>query len=122
MKLVVGIILIVMSIVHVIYGEKMQVNVLKKLGVNNILIGSYRVMSFQGGLLLSAVGVVEIMVYTGLIVLTGFAIFMPLGIVCINVISVFIVAIVKHRELIKATIPQFLIFSIIIILQVWSVI
>lgn len=96
MKLVVGIILIVMSIVHVIYGEKMQVNVLKKLGVNNILIGSYRVMSFQGGLLLFAVGVVEIMVYTGLIVLTGFAIFMPLGIVCLNVISVFIVAIVKH--------------------------
>ena len=55
MKLVVGIILIFMSIVHVIYGEKMQVNILKKLEANNILIGSFRVMSLQGGLLLFAV-------------------------------------------------------------------
>ena len=121
LKLVVGIILVFMSIVHLIYGEKMQVNILKKLEVNNILIGSYRVMSLQGGLLLFAVGVVEIMVYAGLIELTGFAIFIPLGIICINVMSVFIVAIVKHQELFKATIPQFLIFAIIIILQVWSV-
>lgn len=122
MKLVVGIILIFMSIVHVIYGGKMQVNILKKLEANNILIGSFRVMSLQGGLLLFAVGVVEIMVYAGLIGLTGFAIFIPLGIVCLNVISVFIVAIVKHQELFKAIIPQFLIFGVIIILQVLSVI
>ena len=119
MKLVVGIILIFMSIVHVIYGEKMQVNILKKLEANNILIGSFRVMSLQGGLLLFAVGVIEIMVYAGL---SGFAVYIPLGIVCLNVISVFIVAIVKHQELFKVIIPQFLIFSIIIILQVLSVI
>lgn len=122
MKLAVGIMLIFMSIVHVIYGEKMQVSVLKKLEVNNILIGSYRVMSLQGGLLLFAVGVVEIMIYVGLIVLTGFAVYIPLGIICLNVISVLIVAIVKHQELFKVTIPQFLIFAIIIILQVWSII
>ena len=122
MKLVVGIILIFMSIVHVIYGGKMQVNILKKLEANSILIGSFRVMSLQGGLLLFAVGVIEIMVYAGLIGLTGFSIYIPLGIVCLNVISVFIVAIVKHQELFKVIIPQFLIFSIIIILQVLSVI
>jgi len=158
-KLVVGIILIFMSIVHVIFGEKMQVNILKKLEANNILIGSFRVMSLQGGLLLFAVGVVEIMVYAlkkleanntligsfrvmslqgglllfavgvveimvyaGIIGLTGFAIFIPLGIVCLNVISVFIVAIVKHKELFKVIIPQFLIFGVIIILQLFSVI
>lgn len=122
MKLVVGIILIFMSIVHVIYGEKLQVNILKKLEANNILIGSFRVMSLQGGLILFAVGVIEIMVYAGLIGLSGFAIFIPLGIVCLNVISVFIVAIVKHKELSKVIIPQFLIFSIIILLQVLSII
>lgn len=121
MKLVIGIMLIFMSIVHVIYGEKMQVNELKKIETNNILIASYMVMSLQGGLLLFAVGVVEIMVYAGLIVLTGFAIFIPLGIICLNVISVFIVAIGKHQELFKVTIPQFLIFAIIIIFQVLTV-
>lgn len=122
MKLVAGVMLIFMSIVHVIYGEKMQVSFLKQLGVNNILIGSYRVMSLQGSILLFAVGVVEIMVFSGLIVLAGFAIFIPLGIICLNVLSVFIVAIVKHHELIKATIPQFLIFAIIISIQVLSII
>jgi hypothetical protein len=121
LKLVIGIMLIFISIVHVIYGEKMQVNELKKIEVNNILIASYRVLSLQGGLLLFAVGVVEILVYARLIVFTGFAIFIPLGIICLNVISVFIVAIGKHQELFKVTIPQFLIFAIIIILQVWSV-
>jgi len=120
LKLLVGIILVFMSIVHVIYGEKMQVNLLKKLEVSNILIGSYRVMSLQGGILLFAVGAVEIMFYAGLVDLTGFAIYIPLGIICLNVISVFIVALVKHHELFKATIPQFLIFAIIIILQVLS--
>lgn len=120
MKLAAGIILILMSVVHVIYGEKMQVNELKRLGVNDILIGSYRVMSLQGGILLFAVGVVEIMGFTGLIVLSGFASFIPIGIICLNVISVFIVALTKHRELIKVTIPQFIIIVVILILQLLS--
>jgi hypothetical protein len=122
MKLIVGIILIFMSIVHVIYGEKMQVDELKKVNVNNIIIGSYRVMSVQGGMLLFAVGIVEILVFANQVVLTGFAVYIPLGILCLNVISVFIVSFLKHRELIKATIPQFLIFLVIITLEVLSVV
>jgi hypothetical protein len=107
--------------VHVIYGEKMQVMELKELKANTILIGSYRVMSLQGGILLFAVGLIEIMVFIELIELTGFAAFIPLGVVCLNVLSVFIVSIGKHRELLKATVPQFLIFTVIISLQFLSV-
>ncbi len=122
MKLTVGLILIFMSIVHVFYGEKMQVNVLEKLGADRILIGSFRAMSLQGGLLLFGIGLLEIMVYTGFIELTGFAVYIPLILLCMNVIGVLIVASLKHRELIRATIPQFIIFSFIILLEVLSVI
>jgi len=121
LKLAAGIILILMSIIHVVYGEKVQVSELKQLKAKNLLIGSMRVMSLQGGVLLFAVGMVEIMVFFHLVNLTGFATYMPLGIVCLNVISVFIVAFIKHPELIKATIPQFLIILIIITLQLLSV-
>ena len=121
MKLTAGIILIFMSIIHVVYGEKMQVNQLKKLEANDMLIGSFRVMSLQGGLLLFVVGIVEIMVYAGIIAFTGFAVFIPVGIVCLNVLSVFIIALLKHPELLKATVPQFIIVAIILILQFLSV-
>lgn len=122
MKLAVGLILILMSIVHVFYGEKMQVNVLKKLGADSMLIGSFRAMSLQGGLLLFAIGLLEIMVYTEFIELNGIAVFIPLIILCLNVNAVFIVAALKHHDLIRATIPQFIIFSFIILLEVLSVI
>ncbi|WML48408.1 hypothetical protein RCG23_24745 [Neobacillus sp. PS3-34] len=122
MKLIAGIILIFMSVVHIIYGEKQPINELKKLNADNILIGSFRTMSLQGGLLLLAVGVVEIMVYSGIIALSGFAAFIPVGIICLNVLSVLIVATVKHQELFKAIIPQLIIFAIIITLQLVSVI
>lgn len=121
MKLIVGIILIFMSIVHIIYGEKMQTNILKKLKADSILIGSFRSMSLQGGLLLFAVGVMEIMVYLGLIELIGIAVYIPLGIVSLNMAAVLAVALLKHRDLIKATVPQFIIFSFILLLQVLSI-
>lgn len=122
MKLTVGIMLILMSVVHIIYGEKQLVRELEKSRADNILIGSFRVMSVQGGLLILAVGIVEIVDYIGVITLSGFASFIPLGIICLNVLSCLIVAITKHRELFKHTFPQFVIFFIIIFLQLLSVI
>lgn len=122
MKLVVGIILVVMSVVHVIYGEKIQVDELKKLNASHLLIGSFRVMSLQGGMILFAVGVVEVLAFYNLVVLTGVAAYIPLGILCLNVLSVLIVSFIKHKELIKAVIPQLLIFLIIIVLELLTVI
>lgn len=121
MKLIVGIILIFMSIVHVIYGEKMQINILKKLKADSIMIGSFRSMSLQGGLLLFAVGLMEIMVYLGIIELIGIAVYIPLGIVSLNMTAVLVVALLKHRDLIKATVPQFIIFSFTLLLQALSI-
>lgn len=121
MKLIVGIILILMSVVHIIYGEKMQTNILKKLKADSILIGSFRSMSLQGGLILFAVGLMEILVYLGIIELLGIAEYIPLGIVSLNMIAVLAVALLKHRDLIKATVPQFIIFSFILLLQALSI-
>ncbi len=121
MKLILGILLVVMSMVHVIYGEKMQVDEIKKLHASNILIGSFRVMSLQGGMILFAVGVVEVLAFYNLVVLTGVAAYIPVGILCLNVVSLLIVSLIKHPELIKATIPQLLIFLTIIIVELLTV-
>lgn len=121
MKLMVGVILILISVVHVIYGEKKLVKELMVLKADNSLIGSLRVMSLQGGVLLLFVGLIELMIYIGAITLFGISRFFPLGIICLNVICCLIVSIFKHRELIKAMIPQLLIFFIIIIIQLLSI-
>ena len=44
MGLIAGILLILMSIAHNIYGEKNQIPALKKLTENTIIIGSQRIM------------------------------------------------------------------------------
>lgn len=118
MELVVGIILIFMSIVHVLYGERKQVDVLKKATSDSILIGSFRVMSLQGGVLLFAMGIVYILSYIGAITLTGIAAYFPLGIVSLNILSLLIVSVTTHRELFKATVPQLIIFAIIVAMQI----
>ncbi|MBB6453289.1 hypothetical protein HNQ94_001737 [Salirhabdus euzebyi] len=122
MELALGVILIFMSIVHIIYGERMQVDVLKKVTDDTILIGSYRVMSLQGGILLFAIGIIYFLSFLELISLTGIAAYFPVGIVLLNVLSVLIVTLTKHMELLKVTIPQFVIFGIIIALQILVII
>ena len=47
----------IISIAHNIYGEKKQVPELKKISNDSIMIGSLRIMIYQGGVLLLAIGV-----------------------------------------------------------------
>ena len=115
-----GILLILISIAHNIYGEKIQVPALKKHTVDSIQIGSQRIMVFQGGLLLFAVGIIQLLVSTHLITLTGIARFFPVGIVLINFFTAFFIAVFIHREILKITAPQFVLFSVIISLQLLS--
>lgn len=121
MKLAAGLILIVLSVIHVIYGEKMQVSILKQTGVDRVLIGSYRVMSLQGGLFLLAGGAIELLSYTGLLSLTGFTAFVPMGMIAINLIGFLVVSVFKHQELLKLTVPQLVIFGVVLGLQIGSV-
>lgn len=117
MGLTAGILIILISIAHSIYGEKKQIPDLKKITNDAITIGSLRIMIHQGGLLLLAVGIVQVLVAINYIQLNGISAYFPLGIVLINTITSFIIALIFHREIFKITLPQFIIFAAIIALQ-----
>lgn len=120
MGIAAGVIIILISIAHNIYGEKKQVPELKKVSNNSIMIGSLRIMIFQGGILLFAVGIIQVLVSAGIIQLPGISAYFPVGIVLINFITSLIIAGFIHREVFKVTIPQFVVFIIIIVLQFLS--
>jgi len=115
-----GILLVLMSIAHNIYGEKKQIANLKELTKDSIIIGSLRIMIFQGGILLLAVGIIQILVSASLIELNGVARYFPVGIVLINVCTTLFITLFAHKEILKITIPQFVVFIVIIGLQLLS--
>ena len=117
MGIAAGILLVLISIAHFIYGEKKQIPPLKQLTNDSIIIGSSRVMIFQGGLLLLAVGIFQILASVNTIELTGATRYIPVGIVLLNFFTALLISVFAHREVLKATIPQFTIFIIIISLQ-----
>ncbi|QGY44698.1 hypothetical protein GM418_13785 [Maribellus comscasis] len=120
MGIAAGVIIILISIAHNIYGEKKQVPELKKVSNDSVMIGSLRIMIFQGGVLLFAVGIIQVLVSADIIQLPGTSAYFPVGIVLINFITSLIIAGFFHREVFKVTIPQFVVFSIIIALQFLS--
>jgi hypothetical protein len=120
MGIIAGVLLVLISIAHNVYGEKKQIPELKELTDDSVRIGSTRVMIFQGGLLLLAVGIIQILVATNVIELVGVARYFPVGIVLLNFFTFLTVAIVVHKDLLKITVPQIVIFIIIISLQLLS--
>lgn len=120
MGIAAGIMIIFISIAHNMYGEKKQVPELKKITTDSSMIGSLRIMIFQGGILLLAVGIIQILVSAQIIQLPGISAYFPVGIVLINFITSLIIAAFFHRAVFKFTIPQFVIFSIIIVMQFLS--
>jgi len=117
MGIAAGLIIILISIAHIIYGEKKQVPDLKKISNDSIMIGSLRIMIFQGGVLLFAVGIIQVLVSASFIQLPGISSYFPIGIVLINFITSLLIAVSLHREVFKVTVPQFIVFAIIIVLQ-----
>ncbi|MFC0877441.1 hypothetical protein ACE01N_12645 [Saccharicrinis sp. FJH2] len=120
MGIAAGIMIILISIAHNVYGEKKQVPELKKITSNPVMIGSLRIMIFQGGLLLLAVGIIQVLVSAGTIHLPGISAYFPVGIVLINFITSLVIAALIHSEVFKVTLPQFVFFAVIIVLQILS--
>ena len=120
MGITAGILLVVIGIVHNIFGEKKQIPDLKKLTKDSIIIGSQRIMIFQGGILMLAVGIIQILISVNFIVLTGVARYFPVGVVAINFCTALIITIFAHKEVLKITVPQYIIFIIIMSLQLFS--
>jgi hypothetical protein len=120
MGIIAGILLVLMSVAHNIYGEKKQIPDLKELTQDSIIIGSRRIMIFQGGLILLAVGIIQILVSANLIELNGVARYFPVGVVLINFSTALFITVFAHREILKITTPQFIVFIVIIGLQLLS--
>ncbi len=120
MGITAGILLVLMSIAHNIYGEIKQIPDLKKLTQDSITIGSQRIMIFQGGILLFAVGIIQILNSASLIELNGVARYFPVGIVLINFCTALFTTVIAHKEILKITTPQFVVFIVIIGLQLLS--
>ncbi|MFB6318614.1 hypothetical protein [Saccharicrinis sp. FJH54] len=120
MGIAAGIMIILISIAHNVYGEKKQVPELKKITSNPVMIGSLRIMIFQGGLLLLAVGIIQVLVSAGIVHLPGISAYFPAGIVLINFITSLVIAALIHREVLKVALPQFVFFAVIIVLQFLS--
>lgn len=120
MGIAAGIMIILISIAHNIYGEKKQVPELKKITNDSVMIGSLRIMIFQGGILLLAVGIIQVLFSADIIHLPGISAYFPMAIVFINFITSLVIAGFMHKEVFKVTIPQFVIFFIIIVLQLLS--
>ena len=120
MGITAGILLILISIAHIIYGEQKQIPALKQLTADSIQIGSLRIMIIQGGLILFAVGIIQLMVSVNAITLTGLSRYFPISLVLINTISAFFITLFFHKEIFKITILQFIVFIIIIGLQLFS--
>lgn len=115
-----GIIIILISIAHNLYGEQQQIPALKKITNDPIMIGSLRIMIYQGGILLFAVGIIQVLVAMGTIQLPGLSAYFPVGIVLINFVTSLTLMAGFHRKVFSVAIPQLVIFSIIIVLQTLS--
>jgi hypothetical protein len=120
MGIAAGILLVIISIAHNIYGEKKQIPALKEITKDSIIIGSQRIMIFQGGVLLFAVGIIQILVSIDTIVLSGVARYFPVGVVALNFCTALIITIFAHKEVLKITVPQYIIFIVIMCLQLFS--
>ena len=120
MGITAGILLVLMSVAHNLFGEMRQRPALERITKDDVIIGSQRIMVFQGGFLLLAVGIIQIMVSADLIVLTGIARYFPIGIVFINFFTALIITALFHRTIFRITIPQFAVFLLIMLLQYTS--
>ena len=121
MELAAGFLLLFISALHIVYGEKKPLAELSRLTSDSVLIGSVRVMSLQGGVLLFAVGMVHVLSFLKIFTLSGMAVFFPVGIVGLNLVTFLFVALAKHRKLFSIIIFQLILFGVILVLQILAV-
>jgi hypothetical protein len=109
--------IVLLGIVHIVYGELVQVPGLMEYLDDPTILGSMRVMIYQGGVILLAAGAVQILKGLKKIRLRGAAAFFPLGIIVLNILTFLAIALVFEPSLIRTALPQLVIFILIIILM-----
>ena len=120
MALAAGIITLFIGGLHIAFGEIVQVPHLSQITQDPVVVGSMRVMIYQGGVLLMALGAIQTLVGLKVLRLAGLGAFFPLGIIGINFVTFLLVALINHTELFSMAIPQMVIFTILIVLNFLS--
>ncbi len=116
-----GILILIIAVAHVVYGEKVQIPNLKQKTDDESSLGSMRVMVYQGGVLLLLTGLLQLFIGLNIVSLSGIAVYFPLAIVSANFLAFLVVSAARHRSLIRASVPQIVIFTAIIVLLVISI-
>ena len=116
LTIITGVIIIVLGIAHIIYGESRLIPRIKNSSSNKLIISSSRIMSFQGGILLLCTGALQLLSGLNVIELTGVSAYIPLAIILINFGTYLLIAITAHREVFQETIPQVIIFTFLVVL------
>lgn len=75
-------------------------------------------MSFQGGILLLCTGALQLCAGLNIVELTGISAYIPLAILLINFGTFILIAMTAHREVFQETVPQVIIFSVLIVLLI----
>lgn len=118
MAILTGIAIFLLGIIHIVFGELSQIPELMKHLEDPVVIGSTRVMIYQGGMILLGVGVIQLLKGRKRISLLGVASFIPLGIIILNILTFLAVGLIFDFAVIKSALPQLIIFIIIIILMI----
>ena len=114
MALISGILIILVGVVHLIYGEAVQLKALSDSIADSLTIGSTRIMIYQGGVLLLLVGTMQVLKGLKKIKVTGTLKYIPLGYILANFMTYLLLGLILHPEVIKSSVPQIIIFVIII--------
>ncbi len=115
MALISGILIILVGVVHLIYGEIVQLKALSESISDMITIGSTRIMIYQGGVLLILVGAMQVLKGLKKIKVKGFVSYIPIGYIIANFSTYLILGLLLHPQVIRSSIPQIIIFVIILV-------
>lgn len=87
MNLVVGIIILLISVAHYIYGFKELYPKINKNEIDYLVEASFKIMYIREGLILIIVGLLHIMLQFQIIELNGIARFTPITIIILNILT-----------------------------------
>jgi hypothetical protein len=117
MPIVSGSLIVILAVIHIVYGEMVQMRGLGRLVTDPIILGSTRVMIYQGGVILLGVGIIQLLKGMKRIRLAGAAAYIPVGIIILNILTFLAVSVITHRCLLNVALPQLIVFVIIIVLM-----
>ena len=122
METTAGILTLLIGIIHIFYGERVQLPRLSNSTDDTLSIASARVMVYQGGIMLILTGLYQFLSGIHTIQLIGIAVYIPIVVILANFLTFLLTAVLKHRLLLSVSIPQILIFTIIIVLQIIAIV